>query len=98
MRIQDPQTNRYVIGVTIFHWNSTTKIQEVLLGSILEGVCVHGECEVGVGLVNIFQLFYGQVSELILERGRKKIRKEVLLQRLFLLREIGEKTLEKAEI
>lgn len=27
----------HLIYLTIFHWNSTTKIQEVLLGSILEG-------------------------------------------------------------
>lgn len=45
-------------------------------------VCVHGEGEVGVGLANILQLFYGQVSELILGRERKKIRKKVSLQRL----------------
>lgn len=67
MRIQNPQTNRYIIWITIFHWNSTTKIQEVLLRSILEGVCVHGECEVWVGLINILQFFYGQVSELVLQ-------------------------------
>lgn len=65
MRIQNPQTNRYVIGITIFHWNCTTEIQEVFLGSIFEGVCVHGECEVRVGLVNSLQFFYGQVPELI---------------------------------
>lgn len=35
-------------------------------------VCVHGEGEVGVGLAKILQLFYGQVSELVLRRGRKK--------------------------
>lgn len=75
MRIQNPQTNRYVIGITIFHWNCTTEIQEVFLGSIFEGVCVHGECEVRVGLVNSLQFFYGQVPELILksrERQKKK--------------------------
>lgn len=58
-------------------------------------VCVHGEGEVGVGLANILQLFYGQVSELILGRERKKIRKKVSLQRL--LYETGKRTLQKAE-
>lgn len=71
MRVQNPQTNGYVIGITIFHRDSTAEIQEVLLGSVLEGVSVHGEGEVRVRPADSRHFLYGQISELVLGAGDK---------------------------